>query len=88
MRALKGHDDLMPQVKGVQRRPRVAKRDDLVEARWAVPKTLKAEAVEAATASGVSEGIYVERLFEYLKQSHGGLPVLPTTPTEVTPAAS
>ena len=74
MRAFNVHDGFMSANKGVQRRSRVAKRNDLVEARWRIPKEIKEEAEQAAKASGLSEALYVDLLLRQVAKQHGGLP--------------
>lgn len=68
------HDVPMSATKGVQRRSRVAQRDDLDMARWWIPKDLRQAAKNAAKESGLSESLYVERLLETIASQNGSLP--------------
>lgn len=70
----------MSATKGVQRRSRVAQRDDLDMARWWIPKELREAAKAAAKESGLSESLYVERLLSVIAEQNGTLPRFSSDP--------
>jgi len=74
MSTLNPHYGHMSATKGVQRRSRVADREDLGMARWWLPKELKNEAATAAKESGLSESLYVELLLSRVATQGGSLP--------------
>ena len=77
----------MATTRGVQRRPRIADRDDLGMARWWLPKVLKTATQVAAKDSGLSESLYVELLLSRLAAQNGALPRLSPDTSQELPIA-
>lgn len=77
----------MATTKGVQRRPRVAGREDLGLARWWLSKELKTATQVAAKDSGLSEALYVELLLSRLAAQNGALPRLSPDTSQELPIA-
>jgi hypothetical protein len=85
MGPFKRHDCGMSATKGVQRRRRVADRDDLTPARWWIPTPLHVAAKTAAKDSGLSESLYIELLLSRLAMQDGALPRLNPNGTQELP---
>jgi hypothetical protein len=73
--------------KGVQRRSRVAGRDDLALGRFWVPKDQLKAVKTAARESGLTDGLYVELLLAQVSEQRGTLPRFPTTTDQELPIA-
>jgi hypothetical protein len=76
----------MPALKGMQRRPRIAARTDLAQAKYQVPVELREAVKVAATASGLSQSMYVEFVLRQLADQSGALPRV--SPESRTPEVS